>query len=264
VGYEHNEFPLTDYSGMTYGVGFRWRPAPTTALDAAFEHRFFGTSYLVNFNHRTPLSAWAFNASRNISTYPQQLATVPAGTFIPGVLNEILRARIPDPVERAQFIVNFMDQRNLPVVLAEPVTLYSQRITLNQNATATAGLLGARNSVFVSVSRYQTNPITASGEELPPLPGSIDSNVQWGAGAVWNYQLTPNSSLATSFAYSYTQAEAPATDTSTQYTARMVLTRTIGPNTRGYAGLRWQQFDSDFSSNYSEFAVFLGLTHTFN
>ena len=214
----------------------------TTALDATYEHRFFGASYLVNFD--APHAAArrvAFNASRNITTYPQQLANVPAGTFVPGVLNEILRARIPDPVERAQYIVDFMDQRDLPAMLAEPVTLYTQQITLHQNATATVGLLGVRNSVFFSVSRYQTSadrrhPATT----LPPLPGSIDNNTQWGAGV--GLELPGHAALVAARPASrtrYTEAEAPFDrHVDAVHGPHRCCTPHDRPKTRGYAGMR--------------------------
>ena len=46
VGYEDNNFPLTNYRGYTYGAGIEWRPSDRTTAFANVEHRFFGTSYL--------------------------------------------------------------------------------------------------------------------------------------------------------------------------------------------------------------------------
>jgi hypothetical protein len=44
-----------------------------------YERRFFGASYR-SAEHRTPLSVWSLNASRNITSYPQELASLPAGS----------------------------------------------------------------------------------------------------------------------------------------------------------------------------------------
>ncbi len=71
-GYEDNRYTFTDYRDAIYGVGVQWRPTPRTNLVANWEHRFFGSSYLVSFDHRTPLSAVSVHLSRNITSYPQQ------------------------------------------------------------------------------------------------------------------------------------------------------------------------------------------------
>ena len=57
-------------SGVTYGVGGTWHPTDRTNVDAKWEHRFFGASYNVLFDHRTPLSVWSLRASRDITNYP--------------------------------------------------------------------------------------------------------------------------------------------------------------------------------------------------
>ena len=87
------------YRGYIYGVGIEWRPTERTNVVANWEHRFFGASYLFSFDHRTPLSVWSVSASRNITSYPQQLASLPAGN-VQGILNQLFLSRIPDPTLR--------------------------------------------------------------------------------------------------------------------------------------------------------------------
>ena len=58
VGYEDNRYPLSDYGGADLRRRPRWRPTERTSVVANWEHRFFGSSYLFTFDHRTPLSVW--------------------------------------------------------------------------------------------------------------------------------------------------------------------------------------------------------------
>src|SRR5436190_12681998 len=99
LGYEDNQFPLNDYRDVIYGIQGRWRPTERTDVVANWEHRFFGASYLFTFDHRTPLSVWNVNASRNITTYTQQLGALPAGGNVPLLLNDLLTTRFPDPAQ---------------------------------------------------------------------------------------------------------------------------------------------------------------------
>ena len=105
VGYEDNELQFTTERGVTYGVGGRWHPTDRTNVDAKWEHRFFGASYNVLFDHRTPLSVWSLRASRDITNYPSQLAALPGGANVAGFLNSLLLSKVPDPTQRQIFAI---------------------------------------------------------------------------------------------------------------------------------------------------------------
>src|SRR5213075_21442 len=168
-GYERNDFPFSSYSGPTYGVGYNWRPSPVTSSEAFWEHRFFGSSYGFKLDYRTPLSVWTLNASRGITSYPQQLAALPTGGEVATLLNSLFSSRITDPAERQRIVDQVIRDRGLPSTLSGPVTLYTQQITLQESASANVGLLSARNSIFLSVFYVRSEPIAGSGNSLPPL-----------------------------------------------------------------------------------------------
>ncbi len=67
VGYEDNQYPLSSYAVRSTASGFEWQPTERTNVVANWEHRFFGSSYLFTFDHRTPLSAWHRAARRATS-----------------------------------------------------------------------------------------------------------------------------------------------------------------------------------------------------
>ena len=263
AGYERNEFPLTTTDGAIYGVGVFWQPTERTKLDAAWEHRFFGSSYRFLFEHRTPRTSWNVQASRNITSYPEQLANLPAGGFVPGILNALYASRIPDPTARAEFIDAFMQEHGLTLFLTDPVAIFAQQVYLQESASASVGLLGARNSVLFGLYYLKTEPITAAGEGIPPLISSINDSKQIGARASWAYQLAPLTSLTLTGVASRSDSNPPLAVKSDHYSVQLNLQRTISPRTFAHFGARYQSFKSDFDRGYDEAAVFVGASHTF-
>lgn len=264
VGYEDNRYPFSDYAGFVYGVGIEWQPTERTQLVAGWEHRFFGSSYRFTFDHRTPLSVWQFRASRLISSYPQQLGTLAAGSNVPAVLDQLFVSRIPDPTQRQQVIDEFIQKRGIPTELSSPVNLYTQQITIDQNLSATMGLLGVRNSIFVTLYRYDTEPITGSGVILPPVIAFGNNNTQLGTNVVWTYNLTPLSTLSLN-ANAYRTTAPGTNDATNQGAARLAVTSRLSPNMSAFAGARYQWLRSGFPgvTDYAEAAAFAGLSYSF-
>jgi uncharacterized protein (PEP-CTERM system associated) len=263
-GYEDNHYPFSSYRGYIYGVGIRWRPTERTNVVANWEHRFFGASYLFNFDHRTPLSVWNLSASRNITSYPQQLASLPAGN-VQGILNQLFISRIPDPTLRQDAINALIQNQGLPPNLLSPVNLYTQQILLVENVSASVGLLGARNSVFATVFYLRQEPIAGSGTPLPPILASatLNNNTQEGANLVWTYSLTPSVSLNLTTTALWTTANAPFSARTKQGNVDLTVTSPLSARTTAFAGARYQTFRPDFAQGYNEAAIFAGLTYTF-
>ena len=92
----------------------QWNPTERTNVVGKWEHRFFGSSYLFTFDHRTPLSSINVQASRNTTSYPQQYLSVPATGNVPLMLNFLLLSRFPDPVQRLNAINQIVQDQGLP------------------------------------------------------------------------------------------------------------------------------------------------------
>jgi uncharacterized protein (PEP-CTERM system associated) len=262
-GYEDNRYTFADYKGPIYGVGMQWRPTPRTNLVANWEHRFFGASYLVNFDHRTPLSAIAAQFSRNITSYPQQFLSLPATGNVPLLLNIILASRFPDPAQREQIVNTIITDRGLPTSLAGPVNLYTQQILLQQQGNLTLGLLGARNAVFLVGYYVRTEPISGAGNPLPPSFASGNDNTQKGVTLNWTHNLSPLVTLSATATLSQTLANAPLVGKTNQGTVSLRVAAPISPNTAVYAGVRYQKLNSDVQSDYTEAAIFAGVNYLF-
>jgi uncharacterized protein (PEP-CTERM system associated) len=263
AGYERNKFTATESSGSIYGVGFIWRPTQRTNVVGDWEHRFFGSSYNFSFDHATPLSVWNVQASRSITSYPQQFATVPGGVNIAAFLNGLFVLRVPDAAERAQLIAQFIQDRGLPSTTSSAVNLYTEQILLQQAASGTFGLIGARNSIFVNAFYVKSEPITASGAVLPPLFVTGNNNTQIGGSAVWSRQLTPSLTFLASLDGVETRGNGASVANTKQGTLRLALSRPITATTTGFVGGRYQALQSNVAPDYTEVAAFVGLTHSF-
>ncbi len=237
-------------------------------MEANWEHRFFGSSYLLNFTHRTALTVWNVNASRNITSYPQQLAVLPAGSDVQSLLNQLFFSSVADPVQRQAFIDQFARNRGLSGVLSSPVNLYSQQITLLQQVTASVGLIGARNSVFLAVFHSRRQPVSAVDTELTGFLAAQSNNTQNGGSAIWTHTLTPRLTFALTGVASRTESDVAQTGIGGVGTTRQgsVIANLASPlthNTSATAGVRYQVFRSDLSPGYTEAAAFIGVNHTF-
>lgn len=263
-GYEDNDFFSTRERGATYGAVVEWRPDGRTSLTARAEHRFFGASYDVSFDHHTPLTMWSFKATRNLTSYPQQLGTLPAGADVASLLDALFASRVQDPAQRQALVDEAIRQRGLPSSLTSALALYAQQITLAESQTGTFGILGARNSIFVTAYHSRNEPIGESTTDvILPLLAQLTNNTQVGANAVWTHQLAPNLTLGVNGNWSRTTDNSAVGGSTRLYAVDATVSRMLTALTSLHAGLRYQDSTSDVATSYREFAVFVGLTHRF-
>jgi uncharacterized protein (PEP-CTERM system associated) len=265
-GYENNRFALTENKGAVYGGGISWHPSERTQLDATLEHRFFGAGYNVSFSHRRPLSVFSLQASRDTTSFPQQLANLPAGANVSQLLNSIFSSRIPDAAERQGVVDDIIRNRALPGTLSSPVVLFTDQITLVESFSATYGILGARNGIFFTAYRSKNEPLGRSDDFIPPaaLQDINRNNTQTGASVAWTHQLTPTLSLGTNANWSRTTSNEEVAIKTRDFSVNGLLSTTLTVLTTAYGGIRYQQQNPNTGEGYKEFAVFVGLTHRFN
>ena len=262
AGYENNRYLVSSPSGATYGVGAKWRPTDRTTVDASWEHRYFGGSYHVSFDHRTPLSVWSLRAARDITTYPQQVAALGAGRDVSLLLDQLFTPRFPDPLQRQTAVDQFIRERGLPAVLSNPVALYAQQVTLQELVLGTVGLIGARNTVFVTGFHARNEPIigASSGAGLTDI---LAANTQTGTNGVWTLKLTPLYTLTTTVDWVRTTGNGDSRLETKQLTLSGVIEAPLSPLTKIFGGARYQRFLSELDADYRETAAFFGISHVF-
>ena len=168
-GYESDEFPLTSSNGVIYGAGLQWVPSDRTQVTGFWEHRFFGSSYSAQVSHRLPRTALSASFARGLNTYPQNALTIPAGANVSTFVDAAFATRIPDPAERAlavqqvhRAVGTAADARD------SPVNIFAANVLLQTTGTASAVLIGVRNSLAFSVYYTKSDAISGTGSVLPP------------------------------------------------------------------------------------------------
>ncbi|HLX30087.1 MAG TPA: TIGR03016 family PEP-CTERM system-associated outer membrane protein [Casimicrobiaceae bacterium] len=263
-GYEDNRFPLAGYNSAIYGVEVRWKPSDRTNVDAQWQHRFFGSSYQVGIQETTRLTVWSLRAFRDITTYPQQLATLGVGANVNTLLNQLFASRVSDPTQRQTIVDQLISERGIPSLLTSPISLFSNQVTLQDSVEGSVGLLGARNTIFLTAFRTKSAPVkSANPSPIDLLLFAQTNNTQTGTNVVWTHRLTSLYSLATSFAWTRAIANDVTNAHSTQATLQTTLSAPLSRSTSVFAGLRYQRFWSDVNPDFNEAAAFVGMTHVF-
>ena len=131
--------------------------------------------------HRNPFTAFSVNASRNITTYPQQLFAAPAGGDIAALVDAAFTTRIPDPVQRAQAVQDFLRANGLPSTLAEPAELLHPAGQPVRPAVGDVhAVRHAEHDRFTIYNRKSEVISGGSGQALPPPFGQQNNNTQRG------------------------------------------------------------------------------------
>ena len=270
IGYEDTKFPLTGTRDVVYGVGGQWSPSDRTQVVGFWEHRFFGSSYSAQIQHRLPNVALSANFARGLTSYPQNALSIPAGANVAQFLDSAFATRIPDPNERSLAIEQFLAKTGLPATLASPVDFYSPSITLQESVTASVALIGVRNTITFSVFYLKSDAISGTGAVLPPALQFGQNNTQTGGGVSLSHSLTGLTNLTASASYNRTTAnttEGPLSSARTNNAyANINLNTQFGPKTSGTAGVgySWSGFPGSLiSEDTSAWNIFAGINHTF-
>jgi uncharacterized protein (PEP-CTERM system associated) len=261
-GYEQLKLQFDDQESVIYGALVRWRPTPRMSLDANWQHRVGGPNYQVTFANRTALTVWSVEFSRALSNYPTELLEFPAGTTVPGLLDQLFLSRIPDSGERELAIARFMQDQGLGTVLAEPFTLFGNQFRIVERARANVGLTGVRNDVFFNIYRVKTSPVTRTADAPIDFPAT-EGTTQYGAGATWTTRLTSVSRFQLAADLVRAESDDVIGRQTDQGFIRATFTTRLSPQTSTFAGLRLQKLRSDVRPDASETAVFAGVNHSF-
>ena len=264
-GYEENNFGVTDQAGSTYGAGLSWAPSSRNSIDAQWEERFFGPSYLVNAQHRTRMSIWTVNYFRNITTTPQQLLSLPPGN-IAAFLNTALTPKIPDEAQRIAAIRDFLFTTGLSPFLTNSLAFYSEQMFLQNRLTASAAFLGRRNLVSFTLFWAESEVLTKSQNiSLFDIFATNARFKQQGAALGWNHRFSGLLALDSVLSRSYTKRLEPETGNSVEDSLRVTLTHTLSPHTTASAGLSFSKFTSDLTgiNDYDAATIFAGIDHRF-
>ncbi len=266
VGYETNNYGLSEYSGAVYGGGVKYTPTPRTQFRAQAEQRFFGTSYDVGLTHRTRSTSWDFRAYKTLTYWEAPLFTLPVGDA-ESSLDQILRTRIPDPAERQQAVDSFLERSGVPELIQTPYQFFTTQLFTRQGLQASTGLLGVRNSVLFRVFLLESVPVTNDPTGIADAFSNFNRIRTRGASVSASHQLTGRTRIGADITRTYNLGNSVATTgaptiASTQTIFRVNLSHQLGPDTFGTLGVRYQIFDRQ-GLDAQERAILATITHRF-
>jgi uncharacterized protein (PEP-CTERM system associated) len=270
-GYERDKFSSTlNQQGIIYGAGMNWRPTERTLVNGFWEHHFFGSTYSAELSHRLPNIALSANFARGLSTFPQLAFQIPGGVTVAQFLDAAFTTRIPDPVERALAVAQFLAQTGLPPILISPLNFYTAQISLQQSASVSAVWVGKLNSIGFTVFRSKSEAIAGTELALPVGFQFATNSTQTGTGVNYSHRLSGFTNLVASATYSRTTPNG-SDDTannarSNNFNALIGLSTQFSPKTNGSVGLSYFTFDSPGSSNIgtqSTVSVYASISHNF-
>lgn len=267
-GRESNNY-LTPQTKSYSDVGGQasWNPSKRTSLLARYEHRYFGNSHQVQFNYRTPLSAWSFIDGRDVTT-----SRVPTGGLVQvlsplyqllyqvGVATAQSQGVAVDPVEIDRAVRLFLFEHNeSPTVTVGNFFLTSQ-VILQRTQSLSFSLIGSRSTLVFRVAKNNSSGL---GNQPIFNGGLVSSNVinQKIAAVDYIYKLNANTNLGSTLSIQRNAGDVGAL-TNTLKGFYLNLNTRVTPRDSLGGGLRHVIFDSR-SQPYTENAVFATYSHSF-
>jgi len=188
-GYESTTYTAEKTTGPIYGANITWNPSPLTSVDGYWESRFYGPSYQVSASHRHYRLATTLSAFRTVSTYPQLLMQLPATTSTSSLLDAILLARFPDPLQRQQQVNELLQRQALPEYLPSGAFIYNQSANVLTGSSLNFALVGVRNTLALNIFYLKTAMLPDA--RVPPSFLSFNNSEQTGATLSLSHSLSP-------------------------------------------------------------------------
>ena len=239
-GYENYNFPTvgSDPSGAWWRVGGAWSPTTRTSLEATAGRRFFGTTYGLNFKHRTRRTTWSLSYAEDVSSARTE-ALVATGAL------PLYNLLICDPR---------VDPTCQPVGL---LILFNPQLV---------------NETFVT-KRWQGDVSMNTGKSVLTLTSFNDTRIsqlnsfndyrQYGVGATWNYRLAPRTTSDVSTLWTRSSL-ASATGADDLWHVRLGLNHQFRPKLFGSINFRHtQRRASDAINDYRENSISATVNMTF-
>lgn len=267
AGRESDNFSNPDLQSRTVsGVGLDWAPTERTLLKLNKEKRSFGNGHVIDFSHRTGLTAWKFIDSRSVVVPAQQFVNAPVGTaydLFYALLGNDLQLR-NDPVARALATSQLLQGLGIPASSLIYGDIATSQPFIQRRQQASVSLIGANNTVTFTAQRSSSTRI-GTGTGLPADDFLNSRNIrQSGFSGSWAHKLTPHSSLTLNALTSRSRGDLSSQDTRLRSLSLLYTTK-LGARTTASLGLRQNNYDNSGVTNtdYTEHAITGTLSASF-
>jgi uncharacterized protein (PEP-CTERM system associated) len=239
----------TRYSN--WGGGITWRPSPRTRVQFDGDERYFGTSYRLVLEYRTPKTSLLVGSSRSDNIGPNQRASVTAFQLRDAQLASLF----PDPIERQQQVLALLASQGLRPDDIVFSSIISGAVSVVERTDASLSYNGRFLTASTSVFFEKNTVIDAL------LGGAPEAVERKGYVANLGYRFGPTTTLALAGSWLTTLPTDTRTGTNLK-SASATLERQMGSRTRANVGLRYSVFNSAVSP-YREAALTARLNHRF-
>jgi uncharacterized protein (PEP-CTERM system associated) len=229
-----------DTAGASRTLGFQWTPSPRTSLTASAGRRYYGSTYLLNAQHRSRHTVWLISYNDAVTTSRSQFL-LPSTIDTASMLDGLLTPTIPDPVKRAAAVQAYINATGLPPSLADNVNYFTNRFILQKQLQASVAFSTAHTSTVFSL--YNTRREALSAVQTDSLlTGSQNQNLndntrQYGANAMLNWRINPRSSVILNLNSGKSISNSTGLETDNK-SVRLGLTSQIRARLRGTVELR--------------------------
>lgn len=265
AGRERNNYiggTQNQYSDIS-GVGLVWSPGVRTTAELEYEERFFGPAHLARFKHRTRLTAWELTYSKNTTNYEQEVLRLPPGSSA-ALLDAVFTARIPDPVERAAAIEQFLRLSGTPASLTTSTSFFTQQVFLQERLEGSFGIVGVRNSIMLTVFGADSESLSGGiGALLPELGVPAQRVRTLGFGVSASHRVTPFTTLTGAAARSYARDELAGGRETRNDNVSLNLATRVGPKTSTFAGVSYTGFREPPFEDRNAHSIYAGVSHQF-
>lgn len=261
VGQESNDYAtLSKESRNTHGYGFDWYPTERTQISAFKERRFFGDGHTFSISHRTPLSAWKFIDTRDISILPNQFTSVGLGSYYDLMYSQ-LTSSIPDPIERADVVNNQLQSLGIPANTQVVSGFLTSRVSVQRHQELSFMLQGVRNTMAFAAIRNERQALGAAigSDDAFAVSQTIR---QRGFNVNWSHRLSGLSTLLVSASQQNSAGSGQSGLATKQRSLTTNFSTRLGPKTTATFGARRTIFEST-TLPYSENALTGTLTAQF-
>jgi uncharacterized protein (PEP-CTERM system associated) len=176
-------------SYSNWGGGLRWTPTERTVIEADIDRRYFGRSFRVVAEHRTPRTVWRYADSRDLTS-----GSDANGVGQPVTLYQLYYAlfasSVPDPGARDQFVRDFLRQLGRDGGEVVSGGFLGSAVTVQRRQDLSFAWVGLRTSFSLQAFGSETRQIDGPGGTV-----SAERTRQVGYTGTVSHRLTPLSSL---------------------------------------------------------------------
>ena len=261
AGTESNNYSTvtkTNYSNA--GFGGDWSPTDRTKLSASRERRSFGNSHAITFSHRTPLTAWRFTDSRNVTLLPNQAGSTSLGTYYDLFFSQ-LASSIPDPVARAQQVNTLLQQSSISPTALITSGFLTSRLSVQRRQELSFTLSGLRNTITYTLFQTDSQSLSAGGVSVADDFSRSALLKTRGFSSNFSHRVTPFTSLNLLSSWNHVSGSTAGL-TTTQRVFNLNVSSRFTAKLNGTLGLRATTFDGSGNA-YRENAVLGTITAQF-